>query len=256
MNKDISMRLRNIASVAIAAALVGPTKAMADGLLSNGEFSIGVGAFYSTSIYKGEKSETAAVPFLSYDSDRLHLGFDGIGFNVVNRDDLEFALRLAPGEKPDFPKNRPLFAGLKRGTPIEAGFDATYSFENFYVSGGAMFDVSSEHKGYQAEAKLGSEFAFGSAMVDVGAGVRTRDGKLNNFLYGVSAAEANGSRAAYDVGSTTEPFIDITVSYAVSDNVILLGVADYHLLDDKVHSSPLSNGKDSYSVGLGLIYSF
>ncbi|MGB3553474.1 MAG: MipA/OmpV family protein [Jannaschia sp.] len=250
------MKLRSIGFAAATAMLIGPTYAAAEGLFSNGNFTLGAGAFNSSAIYNGEKAETNAVPFISFDTERLHLGFDGIGFHVFSQEDLKLTLRLAPGDSSDFPKNNPLFAGLERGTPIEAGVETTYDFDAFYVSGGAMIDVSSEHKGYQAEAKIGRVFMLGAVGIDIGAGARARDGKLNNFLYGVSAAEANGLRTAYDVGSTVEPFIVMTVSYAVSDKVSLLGMAEYHLLDDKVHNSPLTNGKDSYSAGFGLIYSF
>ncbi|WVX51386.1 hypothetical protein ROLI_044870 [Roseobacter fucihabitans] len=250
------MKLRYIGLFATTAALFCPTWAVADGLFSNGNFSIGAGVLSSSGIYKGEKSEAGFFPFLSYDSDRLHVGFDGIGLHVLNQDNVELTLLLGPGDSPDFPNKNPLFAGLKRGTPVDAGFEAAYDFDAFYVAGGAMVDVSSEHKGYQAEAKIGSEFMLGEVGIDIGAGARFRDQKLNNFLYGVSAAEANGLRSAYDVGGTSEPFVDMTVSYLVSDDVILMGFMEYHPLDKKVHGSPLTNGKDSYSVGLGLIYSF
>lgn len=250
------MKLRYTSAAALIAALAGSTCAHADGLFSNGQFTIGAGVAHSNGIYKGEKSEITGFPYVSYDSDRLHLGFDGIGYKLVNQENLEFSLLVAPGSSPDFPKNDPLFAGLKRETPITAGFDATYEFDAFYVSGGAMFDVSSKHKGYEGELKIGSEFVLGAVGLDVGAGVRLRDRKLNNYLYGVSAAEANGNRAAYNVGSTTEPFIDVSMTYLISDKVALIGSAEYHQLDKKVHNSPLTNDKDSYSVGLGLLYSF
>ena len=250
------MRLRNIVILAGAAGMAGSTATLANGLFSNGTFTVGGGAFYSSGTYKTEKSEVSAFPFVAYDSDRLHLGFDGIAYKFVNRADLEFSVRVAPGEKPNFPENKPLFAGLKRGTPVDVGFDAAFRFDAFYVSGSAMVDVSSEHKGYHATAKVGTELALGSVGIDVGAGVRLRDGKLNNFLYGVSAAEANASRAAYSVGSTAEPFVDMTLSYAVSESVALIGSMEYQFVDKKVQNSPLTNNKDSYGVGLGLIYSF
>ncbi|APG49401.1 MipA/OmpV family protein [Phaeobacter porticola] len=245
-----------LVTASILAAATGASGARADGLFSNGQFSLGLGAFASSSLYKGESTESAALPFLSYESDRLSLGWGGVAYHFVNSEDMQVSVRVSAGEKPDYPENKPLFAGLKRGTPIEAGFDATYHFDGFYVAGSAMMDVSSEHKGYHLEAKFGTEFQVGELGIDIGAGARMRDGKLNNFLYGVSASEANAQRAAYDVGSTTEPFIDMTVVYPISDRVSVLGVVDYQLIDKKVHNSPLTNDKDSYSVGLGLVYSF
>ncbi|MFS4583612.1 MipA/OmpV family protein [Phaeobacter sp. C3_T13_0] len=250
------MNVYRSAALGTACILAGASGAAADGLFSNGQFTLGLGAFASSNLYKGENTDAGALPFLSYDSDRLHLGWGGAAYHFVNNEDLQVSVRVAAGDKPDFPENKPLFAGLKRSTPIEAGFDITYRFDGFYVAGSAMMDVSSEHKGYHAEAKFGTEFALGQLGIDIGAGARMRDGKLNNFLYGVSASEANAQRVAYDVGSTTEPFVDMTVVYPISDKVSVLGVLDYQLIDKKVHNSPLTNNKDRYSVGLGLVYSF
>jgi outer membrane protein len=168
------VRLRNIAIVAGAVGLSSSTSAIANDLFSNGTFTVGVGAFYSSSTYKSDKAEVSPFPFVAYDSDRLHLGFDGISYKLINRDVLKFSIKVAPGENPDFPKNNPLFSGLKRGTPIEAGFDGVYQFDTFYVSGGALVDVSSEHDGYQAHAKVGTEFTLGSLGVDIGGGVNGR----------------------------------------------------------------------------------
>jgi hypothetical protein len=146
------VRLRNIAIVAGAVGLSSSTSAIANDLFSNGTFTVGVGAFYSSSTYKSDKAEV----------------------KLINRDVLKFSIKVAPGENPDFPKNNPLFSGLKRGTPIEAGFDGVYQFDTFYVSGGALVDVSSEHDGYQAHAKVGTEFTLGSLGVDIGGGVNGR----------------------------------------------------------------------------------
>jgi outer membrane scaffolding protein for murein synthesis (MipA/OmpV family) len=256
MNKETTMNLRHNVSLVVASVLFVTTGAMADGLFSNGRFSIGAGVGYASAIYRGDKADTGIAPFLSYESDRLQLDLGGIGYKVFNSDDLQLSLHIAAGEEPDFPKNNPLFAGLKRGTPVEIGFDVTRDFGGFYVGGGMMYDASSEHKGYHAELVIGTEIDLGPVMVDIGGGARVRDRKLNNFLYGVSAAEANGNRSAYDVGRTTEPFIDMTMSYAISDNVALIGVADYHFLNKKVQNSPLTRDRDAYSVAFGMIYSF
>jgi outer membrane protein len=156
------VRLRNIAIVAGAVGLSSSTSAIANDLFSNGTFTVGVGAFYSSSTYKSDKAEVSPFPFVAYDSDRLHLGFDGISYKLINRDVLKFSIKV------------PLFSGLKRGTPIEAGFDGVYQFDTFYVSGGALVDVSSEHDGYQAHAKVGTEFTLGSLGVDIGGGVNGR----------------------------------------------------------------------------------
>ncbi|WP_284176653.1 MipA/OmpV family protein [Frigidibacter sp. SD6-1] len=240
--------------------IFGCAMALTPGLArAEGEWTLGLGAGSASGIYHGQKDDAYAIPYLSYETERFRVGIDGLSYKLVSNEALTFSILLAPGEKPDFEeyaKKDARFAGLKRDMPVELGVAAEYSFGLFHLGAVALHDVASASDGYHVEASAGLSFPVGSGMIDVGVGARMRDKKLNNFLYGVSASEANGLRAAYDVGNTVEPFVELSLAYPISDRLSLVGAFDYSVLDDKVRKSPLVDGKESYSVGLGLIYSF
>ena len=115
-----------------------------------------------------------------------------------------------------------------------------------------MQDVASASEGYRAEVTAGVGVPLGAGMFDIGVGARLRDAKLNNFLFGVSAAEANGLRPAYDVGSTVQPFLAGSLAFPVNDRVSLVGFFEYEMLDDKVTKSPLVDDNEDAAIGVGL----
>ncbi|MCY1127041.1 MipA/OmpV family protein [Frigidibacter sp. RF13] len=236
------------------------TTALAPTLVSaEGTWTLGLGVGGAANVYRGHKDDTYVIPDLSYETERFRFGFDGFSYKLVSNEALSFSVLLALGEKPDFEdyaKKDARFAGLKRDLPIELGVAAEYNFGLFHLGAAALHDVASASDGYHVEASAGLSFPVGSGMIDVGLGARMRDGKLNNFLYGVAASEANGLRAAYDVGRTVEPFLELSLAYPLTDRLSVVGAFDYTILDEKVRKSPLVDAKESYSIGLGIAYSF
>lgn len=237
-------------------AMIVPAIADANETGKRGKFTVGLGGGYATSLYDKSEDRGFAFPVLSYETERLSLGFGGISYDVIQNDRFSVSAILTIGESPDFPDKNPLYAGLKRDTSVDLGIGATYSFGGFYLEGAALHDVSSEHDGYSLDAKIGTQFEAGRFAFDVGLGGRYRDDNLSNHLYGVSASEANVSRAAYDVGSTIEPYIDLSVMMPIGDRAALLGNVEYRKVGNDVYNSPLVTRDTAYSVGLGMVYSF
>ncbi|MCE8008186.1 MipA/OmpV family protein [Aestuariivita sp.] len=239
-----------------AAAIIVPASAFADGLLSGGEWTIGAIAGYSSGFYKGEDSELGAAPLLSYSTDRLSIGFDGVTYRAIQTDRFEAALMLAPRLSPDFPDDTPLFDGLDRDSALDAGFSLTYSSDRFYVSGSMLHDISSKHEGYEIETRIGTTVQAGRVAIDAGMGARLRDSKLSNYLVGVSKDEATADRPAYDVGRTVEPFVSVSLAMPLTERTALVGSVEYSMLDREIENSPLVRKDNTYSVGFGLIYKF
>lgn len=239
-----------------AFALLVPTSSFGDGLFAQGAWVAGAFVGYSRGLYEGDDTEFGAVPFLSYSTGRFSIGFDGITYRAVQTDALDFALTLSPGSAPDFPDDNPLYAGLDRGTAIDAGIKATYAFEGFYLAGSARHDMSSEHSGYQIETRIGTNTNLRRVALDGSVGARFRDGKLSNHMVGVSAAEANADRAAYDAGSTVEPFVSLSFTMPISEKTALTGGFEVSLLGGGLRDSPLVGAKTTQSFMVGLIHRF
>ncbi|WP_299507736.1 MipA/OmpV family protein [uncultured Roseobacter sp.] len=237
-------------------AIFAPTSAFADGPQANGQWVAGALLGYSRDIYEGEGGKLSGVPYLSYSTGRLSIGFEGITYRAYQSDAFKVALVLAPGASPDFPDDNPIFAGLDRGTAIDVGGTISFSFDRFYLSGAVLHDISSEHEGYQIETKIGAVVQTDPFTIDAGIGARYRDAKLSNFLIGVAAAEANTNRAAYDAGSTVEPFLSVSITMPLSEKTSLTGGFEYSLLSQEIRDSPLVGRDSSYGIGVGIIHRF
>jgi MipA family protein len=249
------MKSLRMIGLATLAALV-PGLAMAEG-----QWTLGLGAGGANSIYENQKDEATALPFLSFQTGRFSIGLDGISYRAVETESFSLAFALAPGEAPDvkeFAKRDARFAGLDRDTPVELGFNATYQTGMLQFGASVMQDVASASEGYHAEATAGVSVPVGAGLFDIGVGARLRDAKTNNFLYGVSTAEANGLRPAYNVGSTVQPFLTGSLVYPITEKASLVGFFEYEKLDDKVTRSPLvrDNEDASYGAGFGVVFTF
>jgi outer membrane scaffolding protein for murein synthesis (MipA/OmpV family) len=248
------MTLRMIGLVTLGAI-------MPDTVLAEGQWTLGLGAVGGTSVYEGQKDDVTPIPFLSFETGRLKIGVDGISYAAIRSEGVDLAFTLAPGEAPDvkdFAKRDLRFAGLKRDTPVEIGVNASYQTGMLQFGASLMQDLAGASEGYHAEATAGVSVPVGLGKLDLAMGARLRDAKLNNFLFGVSAAEANGLRPAYDVGSTVQPFLSGSLIVPVSEQAALVGFFEYEKLDGKVTRSPLvDDGADAaLDLGLGLLFRF
>ncbi len=237
----------------ISLATLGAT--MPDLVVAESQWTLGLGVAGGTSVYVNQKDEVGILPFVSYETERFRIGLDGLAYKAVTTESFGLEFALALGEAPDIKelaKRDRRFAGLVRDTPVELGFSASYRTGIVQLGASLMQDVASASEGYRAEVTAGVGVPLGAGMFDIGVGARLRDAKLNNFLFGVSAAEANGLRPAYDVGSTVQPFLAGSLAFPVNDSVSLVGFFEYEMLDDKVTKSPLVDDNEDAAIGVGL----
>ncbi|WP_299781169.1 MipA/OmpV family protein [uncultured Roseobacter sp.] len=224
--------------------------------MAEGNWTIGFGLGTETELYRDDDTSLSGFPFIAYDTETFHIGFDGLAYKVVNTSRFGFNLNLSPRGGPDFPDTA-LFQGLDRDTAIEIGFSARQTFANdVYVQAAFLHDVSSAHEGYEAQAHLGTSFSSGSVNFDASVGVRYRNDDMNAYLVGVSGAEANGSRSAYAPGSTLSPLAQFSATVPVSDRAAVVGSLSYERFGGSYDNSPLTKKGSQASAGVAIIYKF
>ena len=220
-------------------------------------WTLGLGVVAETSPFVGaENLEITPIPYVAYDTGRLHLGIDGVAYGLIGSDNLEVDVLIEPRWTFVGPDSSPLFSHIDRGTAIEMGMDAELSLSGFHTGIKAMKDVSSQHEGYEVTLTTGYEFEAGSVLLDFGVGSSYRDSDLNNFLYGVSMSEARTNLTAFNPKSGWQPFIEATVLYPFGERTALVGFADYSLLSDEVKNSPLLERDNEATIGLVFIRKF
>ena len=150
------------------------------------------------------------------------------GKELIGLDEREWGLELAP------------IVGY-RGGRVHINFK-TYA------------EVTGHHSGYTSELAftLPREWEWGYFVPGIGVDHQTED--YTNYYYGVSEAESNMLRPAYNAGSALNPTIRLRWGYALTDKWLLFGTADMEFLDSEITSSPIVDRDEIISVSIGLAY--
>lgn len=228
--------------------------ALANTAYAEGDWIVGVLADGSQSPYIGGTDSVDLIPYIAYETDRLHVGIDEISYGLVDTGNLALSVMLDPRFADDLPDTA-LFEGLTRDTAFEAGFAASYAFGAASANLSLQHDVSGVHDGFAGEMSFGYEAAFGQIALDLTAGLKFRDENLNNYLYGVSAADVTADRAAFEMDNTVNAFAEVTALMQVTDNAFLLGEVRYTDLGEAA-DSPLVDRDNVTDVTLGLLFQF
>jgi outer membrane protein len=222
--------------------------------LAEGNWIIGILADGSQSPFVGGEDDAQLLPYLAYETDRLHIGIDEISYALIDTQNLELSVMLDPRYASDLP-DTVLFDGLTRDDAFEAGISASYSFGAASANLSLQHDVSGVHNGLAGAFSLSYEVELGSIELDLNAGVKLQDADLNNYLYGVSAADVTADRAAFEMDNTINAFAEVTALMPISENAFLLGEVTYTDLG-KAADSPLVDRDQKTDVTLGLLFQF
>ncbi len=222
---------------------------------AEGQWTVGGAGVGATGIYVGEEDTASFAPVISYDTERFHIGLDGLSYQVFDYGLGQVDVALGYRGAPAFPDETPLFDGLKRDDAIELGLSTQLDFGNAYVGIGALTDISDAHGGTEADLNIGYIMNMDNLQVNAALGARYRDAALNQYLFGVSQAEANASRPAYAAKETTTAFANVTIAYPITEVITAVGQIGYEDLGEN-QDSPLVEKASSTSIGLGAIWTF
>lgn len=222
---------------------------------AEGQWTVGILGVGATGVYVDEDDAAGFAPLLSYDTEKFHIGLDGLSYQVYDYGLGQLDVVLGYRGAPAFPDDNPLFDGLKRDDAVELGISTQLEFGNAYLGLDTMTDVTDAHGGTEADLSVGYVVAAGNFQFDAAVGARFRDEKLNQYLYGVTPAEATADRAAFTAENTTTAFANMTVAYAISDNLTAMAQVSFEDIGDN-QDSPLVDKSSSTGIGLGLAWSF
>lgn len=235
--------------------LTGTVICIGAGAYAEGEWTVGVLGFGTTGTYVGEDDTVGVAPILTYETQRLSLGLEGLSYDILQFDQGSVSVALGYRGGPAFPEGDPLFEGLDRDDAVEAGLGAQLDFGNAYVALDAMTDVSDAHGGTEASVAFGYAIAPGAFVVSAEVGARYRDADLNQYLYGVSAAEATSARAEFSADDTTTAFANLAVIYPVTQSISAVAIVEYEDLGGNA-DSPLVAESEVFGLALGLVMNF
>lgn len=255
--------------LAVSAALLFSSAAVAEdaadpafpGVVAPAEtasyWGLGLAAGVNRQPYRGDSSQTTAIPLVLYDSAYLHAFGNVLDVKLPSWDSLRFALRakyaLGDGYKPG---DSPFLAGMnERKGSLLLGVAASWKTPLLTVSAEWLKAGNNSH-GQQAQLSVEHAFRFGRLELVPHLGAQWSDRKYVDYYDGVSAAEATPARPAYSAGASTDASFGLRASYALRPNqLLLLDAGDTHR-GKGVTDSPLTDKSSTPSLKIGYLYLF
>ncbi|MBJ9276960.1 MipA/OmpV family protein [Citrobacter amalonaticus] len=227
---------------------------------SASELSIGAGAIYNESPYRGYNENTHAIPLISYEGESFYVRQTTLGYILSKSEQNEFSLTAfwMPLEfDPSDNDNHAMKKLDKRDSTMMAGA-AWYHHENWgSVKVSAAADVLDNNNGWMGELSLFRKIPVGQLALIPSVGVLYYDENFNDYYYGVSGSESRRSGLdRYSAQDSWVPYVSLTAKYPVTDNIVLTASAAYSVLPDEIKDSPMIDRDDSFTFMSGVSWRF
>lgn len=97
----------------------------------------------------------------------------------------------------------------------------------------------------------------GGLTVTPGIGVEWNSQNQNKYYYGVSDSEAQRSGLnSYKPDDSWNPYLELTVSYSLTDNLSVYGTGRYSHLSNEIKDSPMVDKSWTGLLSTGVMYRF
>lgn len=238
----------------IAAALFSATSAMAD------DFSVGAGAVFNESPFKGHNENVSAVPLISYEGEHFYVRQTTAGWIVWKDAKNEFSLTaswMPLHFDPEDNDDRAMSQLDERKSSAMLG--GTYYHHERWGSlkFAVAADAMDESGGVMGEMSYFRPFRMERLTLTPSVGVFFHDESFNDYYYGVSAQESRRSGLQqYTAGETVTPYVGVAAKYQLTQNLYLNASAVYTVLPDDVKNSPMIDRDDSFALMTGLSWKF
>ncbi len=246
-----------LSSALLLSPLLASSAAFADQGSQQSEFSLGLGATVSDSPYRDYDNDPSLIPLINYKSGAFHVRGTELGYQVYQgTGSIEVIGNLNTMEF-DAGESNPLSALDDRDMAFEAG--VRYRLDNFSIT--ALTDVSDTHEGERVN--LNYAFPLKSNNQQSGltpaVGMDWQSDDYNSYYYGVSAGESartGGSIAAYDAGSSLNPYVKVDAYYQLAPQWTAVANVRYTWLDDNISDSSMVEDDSEARASVGINYKF
>ncbi len=222
--------------------------------------SAGLGAVlgFSASPYRDGGTRHDILPLYLYEGDRLFLDANRAGVKLLKGTDYRldvFAAQRLEG----FPTDN-LPDSLSGMTMRRNGVDLGLSWHSQQPWGALqvdfLHDVDSASRGNELRLGYGYAWRSGDLTLRPNLTLGLRDAKLNNYYYGVTAAEATPNRPAYAPGAGLNTTLALDARYELTQRWRLVGRVSATVLSSKVADSPIVQKRVLPAVYVGAAYDF
>ncbi len=223
-------------------------------------FSLGAGVGVVESPYKQYDKRVLPVPVITYESDNFWFRGLGGGYYLWNdqADKLSITAFYFPWEfKPKDSDNNQLRQLDRRKATMMAGLSYIHNTEYGFLRTTLAGDVLDNSNGVLWDIGWLYNYNNGALSVTPGIGVEWASDNLNQYYYGVSRDEARRSGLkSYDPDNGWSPYLELSVSYRLTDSWTVYGSGRYTHLSDEIKDSPMVDKSWGGLLSTGVTYRF
>ncbi|QMV16466.1 MipA/OmpV family protein [Vibrio spartinae] len=232
------------------------------GYAAENDFSLGLGAAYSTSTYKDYDENVFPLPIVNYDNKVFFVHGLSAGaylyqdeYNVLQASVSYYAQEFDP----DDANNSQMKLLDKRDSTAMGAISYTFRSPLGNITSSLAIDVLDESDGGMiASAQYNYPIPFTQQLTIIPeAGIKYSNSDLNQHYYGVSSSEsARSGLTAYDPGSAVTPYFGVAFRYNVSDTLSAFIASRYQVLPDEIQDSPMVDSSHTIQTSAGISYRF
>lgn len=222
-----------------------------------GEWGLGIGVAALRAPQQGIDTEIVALPFPSYEGERLSVGFGSISYSLTSTDRFRIAVEgqlRFDGYDPD---ESTALAGMEQRDPtLDAGFSITAGDAWGVASLKVVGDALGKHEGYEVSASYAYPIQLKRWTIVPSIGVALPSTRLVDYYYGVRTTEEIAGRPAYSGRSVVNTSVGVSVMYTIADHWQVVGGAEYVHLGEGITDSPIIERDHDATVFSALVYRF
>lgn len=233
-----------------------------DRLADGGYFELGASAYSVNKIDIRQSDHQAVQPSLLISGMYQHKGFfvemvhqsqDGInlGYNFWNSENWSLDL-LAANLKSSWARpegidpatlneaGRNAYLMSEESIYVGAGFRATRYWDDHYVFQYRIVSDYYDGQGIQSSARLGKSWQVRNWNFHALGSIEYSSATLNQYLFGISAAEATELLPQYQPDSSFSYGVELGVAYPISESFVFRAMYRFNVLSDEVTDSPFN----------------
>jgi len=224
--------------------------------MSDGGAGEGALVRIESSIYRGQGLRYDYLPVNLYFGKNAYWHADRVGvkhdLDAWSRVDVFLAHRYEGTPQDDHPTVLQGMAVREPGSDLGIGYRRRFDWGTVY--GELLHNVDGESEGSELRVGYKQERATGRLRYSPQVMLSWRDGKLNNYYYGVRPDEATVARPAYEAGAGMNLQLALYATYPLADRWKLLAGISATYWSSSVRNSPIVEGGLQTAVSLGLLY--
>lgn len=228
---------------------------------SDSKWVLGASIGAMTNPMAGEDNAAFIAPNLEYRGEYFFIKDGEIGLSLYKQPSFSAGLVLTGSgsflqDKDDYDDNDKLAGLEERDGTLDAGAYFIHRSDMGRLKVTLLSEVTGEHHGQSADANYVFDYKVSDWHVNPFVGATWVSDEAVDHFFGVSAAEANSNRAAYEGESSVNMYAGVRGRYEITENWDVTASAAYLHLGSGIADSSIVEEDNIMMTSVGVNYNF